>query len=101
MITGDSGYPINPYIVTPFLEVEPETREAAFNVRHKHTRCLIERTFGELKGKWRCLKKERTMCYQPKVAARFLKCCVILHNVLIIRRYILNFYFIIHQLFVL
>lgn len=88
MNTGDSRYPTSPYIVTPFADVQEGTREADFNVRHKHTRCLIERVFGELKGKWRCLKKERTMHYQPVVAANLFKCCVLLHSVLISQRYL-------------
>lgn len=77
---------MSPYIVTPFLELQPGTKEEDFNIKHKHTRCLIERVFEELKGKWRCLKKERTMYYSPEKAARFFKCCVILHHALMLRR---------------
>ncbi|KAF7996092.1 hypothetical protein HCN44_009928 [Aphidius gifuensis] len=85
-VTSDSGYSLTPYIVSPYEQVVIGTPQAEFNIRHKHTRCLIERVFGKLKGRWRCLKKERTMHYQPRVASRFLKCCVILHDASIIQR---------------
>ncbi|XP_015111758.1 putative nuclease HARBI1 [Diachasma alloeum] len=85
-LLGDKGYPLGPCVVIPYMAPGAGSPEARFNTRHMHTRCIIECTFGNLKGKWRCLKRDRTLNYQPYKASRLLKYCVILHNILIGRR---------------
>lgn len=43
----------------------------------------MERTFGLLKMRFRCLLKERTLRYTPEKASKFLKVCAALHNLCI------------------
>lgn len=55
-IFGDSGYALEPYMIVPFKNYRntvllPE--EQLFNDVHAKIRCLVERSFGILKGRWR------------------------------------------------
>ena len=53
-LLGDSGYPLQPWLLTPLLN--PHGRgEEVYNRRHKTARCVIERAFGLLKMRFRCL----------------------------------------------
>ena len=54
-LLGDSGYPLQPWLLTPLLN--PHGRgEEVYNRRHKTARCVIERAFGLLKMRFRCLQ---------------------------------------------
>nr|XP_033783575.1 putative nuclease HARBI1 [Geotrypetes seraphini] len=55
--------------------------EEEYNRRHRATRSIIERTFGQLKNRFRCLDRLRgQLLYRPeKVAQIFVACCM-LHN---------------------
>nr|XP_023027977.1 putative nuclease HARBI1 [Leptinotarsa decemlineata] len=76
----DSGYPLQPFLMTSFqnpLENSPESR---FNHAHIRARNCIERCFGILKMRFHCLLKERTLRYNPDFVASLLKACAVLHN---------------------
>lgn len=82
-LLGDNGYALRTWLMTPFIT--PGSRsELAYNRKHTRTRSVIERTFGLLKMRFRCLDKSGgTLQYSPqKVAAFFVACCV-LHNIAI------------------
>ena len=65
-ILGDSGYPLEPWLLTPFPENDvDEDYKRAFNSIHIKTRNTIERSFGVLKSIFRCLLKHRTLNYSP------------------------------------
>jgi len=56
-ILGDSAYPLMSNIIVPFRntgDLSPEERQ--FNTIHSASRCVIERAFARLKGKFRRLK---------------------------------------------
>jgi hypothetical protein len=83
-LLGDSGYPLRPWLLTPFRgNPDPGTLEAEYNSRHKQTRSLIERCNGELKMRWRCLLKDRILHYHPIKACKMIKACTVLHNMCI------------------
>ena len=67
--------------MTPFI-MPATVRKIVFNRKHTQTRSVIERTFGILKMRFRCLDRSGgTLQYGPqKVAAFFVACCV-LHNI--------------------
>ena len=69
---GDSGYPTLPYLMTPKLNEEPGTPSARYTEAHVSARSAIERCIGVLKGRWRCLRKERALHYQPEFAGGYL-----------------------------
>lgn len=79
--SGDSGYPLRTWLLTPFEDDPPEnTPEYHFNVAHKRTRSVIERCNGVLKMRFRCLLKHRTLHYKPAISCRIINSCVVLHN---------------------
>ena len=58
-------------------------QEEEYNVAHSRGRSVIERVNGNLKSRFRCLLKQRTLHYSPEAAAKITNACVILHNMCI------------------
>ncbi|XP_054167338.1 putative nuclease HARBI1 [Oppia nitens] len=53
-LLGDSGYPLEPQLMTPLSE--PRTpAQIRYNTAHMSTRNVVERAFGVLKMRFRCL----------------------------------------------
>jgi len=53
-----------------------------YNDVHTRARSVVERTIGQLKGRWRCLDKTGGMLlYSPQKACRIVLACSVLHNV--------------------
>ena len=78
MLLGDSGYACTPFLQTPYTH--PQTRlEECFNVAHKTTRCIIERTFGLLKRRFQILHSEIRMA--PDGVCTIIAACFVLHNI--------------------
>lgn len=82
-LLGDSGFPIEPWLLTPFLNCEENTPEERYNRCHKSTRNIIERCFGILKGRFRCLLRHRTLHYKPDIAGKICYAVAVLHNICI------------------
>ncbi|XP_018572113.1 putative nuclease HARBI1 [Anoplophora glabripennis] len=80
-LLGDSGYALRPWMLTPLLNVLPNTPEAAYNERQMSTRSIIERCNGVLKLRFRCLLKHRTLHYSPQRSSKIINACCILHNI--------------------
>ncbi|XP_067636002.1 putative nuclease HARBI1 isoform X2 [Eurosta solidaginis] len=55
-LLGDSGYPLEPWLLTPTPSSDNEER---YNKVHVKTRNPVERAYGVLKSRFRCLSKER------------------------------------------
>ena len=66
--------------MTPFRN--PETQgEQRYNDAHTRTRAVVERTFGLLKSRFRCLDNTRgTLLYSPNFVCQIISACCILHN---------------------
>lgn len=84
-LLGDAGYPLLPYLLTPIHGAAPHTREGRYTHQHSQIRNRVERTFGLLKGVWRCLNPHRVLHYQPEFAARIIYACATLHNIMLNR----------------
>lgn len=81
MLTGDSGFPTQPWLMTPLSN--PQTvEEKLYNKAHMSCRNPIERLNGVLKTRFRCLLKERCMRYTPVKAGLIINACAVLHNIL-------------------
>ncbi|XP_017477324.1 PREDICTED: putative nuclease HARBI1 [Rhagoletis zephyria] len=78
---GDSGYPLSPYLLTPFRHADSRTRESIFNKKHAKARNVVERTIGVLKCRFRCLLSDRKMRYDPAKATSIINICCAFHNI--------------------
>lgn len=66
--------------MTPVLNAAPGSREELYTSRHVQARNCIERCYGLLKSRWRCLLKDRVLHYHPYVASKITLACCVLHN---------------------
>nr|CAI5852796.1 unnamed protein product [Callosobruchus analis] len=55
-VLGDSGYPLLPYLLTPY-RVPRTPAQMRYNEAHTKTRNTVERLFGSLKRKFPCLRR--------------------------------------------
>ncbi|XP_063216851.1 putative nuclease HARBI1 [Bacillus rossius redtenbacheri] len=82
-LLGDSGYPLQQWLLTPVVGAAPGTPEYLYTSRHVATRSCIERCNGVLKSRFRCLRKDRVLHYKPTKAASIINACAVLHNLAI------------------
>ena len=77
-LIGDPAYPISKHLMKnyPGSNLTPEKEH--FNYRLSRARIQIERAFGHLKGRWRCLLKALE-CELDKVVLHATTACI-LHN---------------------
>jgi hypothetical protein len=68
-LIGDSGYPLEPWLLTPFAHVVPNSPEGNFNKALSKMRTIIEHVNGMLKGRFRCTHGHRALHYDPIRAA--------------------------------
>ncbi|XP_011863460.1 PREDICTED: putative nuclease HARBI1 [Vollenhovia emeryi] len=80
-LLGDSGYGLEPWLMTPITNAPEGSAEAQYTQCHSSTRNCIERTFGVLKNTWRCLLKHRVLHYKPIVVSNIVITCAVLHNI--------------------
>jgi len=86
MTVGDSGYPLEPWLMTP-VAAPTTPSEIAYNRRHCRTRVVIERCFGLWKSRFRCLDKSGgTLLYTAEKACRLVIATAVLHNFCISRQ---------------
>jgi len=80
MILGDGAYPPFRWLLKPFARHRHLTRrQRKFNRCVSSARAVVERAFGLLKMRWRCLNKKLEVEIE-NVPAIIIACCV-LHNI--------------------
>ncbi len=82
-LLGDNGYPLKTWLITPYIT--PTTRrQRVFNRVFSSARSVIERTFGVLKMRFRCLDRTGgSLSYSPQSVSAFFMACCVLHNIAI------------------
>ncbi|KAG8224835.1 hypothetical protein J437_LFUL002282 [Ladona fulva] len=79
-LLGNSGYPLQPWLMTPFCHPPPDTPEDRFNDSQAKAWSCVERCIGVWKSQFRCLRKDRTLHYTPERAGIIINACAVLHN---------------------
>jgi DDE superfamily endonuclease len=77
----DSGYPLLPWLITPFSWLTSDHRCKRFNKIHSRARQCIERAWGMLKARFRCLLKRLDSNIEN--TCPIIMACIMLHNVCI------------------
>ncbi|XP_033755823.1 putative nuclease HARBI1 [Pecten maximus] len=85
-LLGDSGYPLKEWLMTPIGHPRAG-QEERYNLAHCRTRNVVERAFGVLKARFRCLHKTGgSLPYNPQKCAKMIECAIRLHNLAIDNR---------------
>ncbi|KNE86487.1 hypothetical protein PSTG_20152, partial [Puccinia striiformis f. sp. tritici PST-78] len=85
-ILGDSGYPLEPWLLTPYKNTTQNSPESLFNSQFTKARCCVENVFGVLKGRFRCLLAARELHYSPSKASLITNVCCALHNICVLHK---------------
>ncbi|XP_055908351.1 uncharacterized protein LOC129943128 [Eupeodes corollae] len=80
-LLGDSGYPLEPFLLTPYRNASEDSRELNFNFIHSQARSIVERCIGRLKSRWRIILEERKLRYKPIRVVEVINVCAALHNI--------------------
>lgn len=83
IVTGDSAYPLTPWMMKIFDANNLSIAQRNFNSDLCSARQLIERSIGLLKIRFRCILGERKLRYMPRKVGKFVYACATLHNFLI------------------
>nr|CAD7438270.1 unnamed protein product [Timema bartmani] len=81
-LLGDSGYVLEPYLMTPICNALVNSPEGRYTACHRQTRNCVDRLFGVMKSEWQCLLKERVVKYTPLTAGRIITACAVLNNMM-------------------
>ncbi|KAB0790642.1 hypothetical protein PPYR_14916 [Photinus pyralis] len=73
------GYALQPWLLTPIenAEADPLSPQGRYTTQHILAKNVIERCFGVLKQRFRCLLKYRVLHYSPDRFAKIVWCCAL------------------------
>lgn len=79
-LIGDSGYPLQPWLLTPIRNPENQS-EQNYNYHHIRARNCVERLNGVLKKVFGCLSGDRGLHMSPSYTGTIINVCCTLHNI--------------------
>ncbi|PKI36404.1 hypothetical protein CRG98_043186 [Punica granatum] len=81
-IVGDSGYPLLPFLITPYEGTELSESSIKFNKRHLEVALVAQRALKRLKDNWGIIRGVMWRPDRHKLPRIILVCCL-LHNIAI------------------
>ncbi|CAM8958511.1 unnamed protein product [Rhodiola kirilowii] len=81
-LVGDSGYPLLPWLMTPYQGKDISNSRLEFNKRHFATRMVAQRALKRLKDMWKIIQGVMWRPDKHKLPSIILVCCL-LHNIII------------------
>ncbi|MBC2899603.1 hypothetical protein CFC21_112429 [Triticum aestivum] len=82
-IIGDAGYPLLPWLLTPYQEEELSDSKAEFNRRHSAATTSALKVLTRLKDTWQYLQGEMLCPFNPYSLDKVIYACCMLHNIVI------------------
>ena len=80
-LLGDSGYPLRPHLFTPVAN-PGDVHEEQYNEARRLARCIVERTIGRWKLRFRCLHKSGGgLQFAPAKSCAVICVTAMLHNI--------------------
>ncbi|KAK3887577.1 hypothetical protein Pcinc_008283 [Petrolisthes cinctipes] len=80
LLLGDSGYPLEPFLMTPVTNPTNEAEELYYRALVR-TRVIVELTLGVVKNRFRCIHRfGGELQYTPLRSAKIVSACLLLHN---------------------
>ncbi|XP_055902903.1 putative nuclease HARBI1 [Eupeodes corollae] len=80
-LLGYEGYPLSPWLITPFKDACAGTAESRFNESHSSALNVIKQTVGAWRNWCRCFLGTRQLHYSPKKAVQIINVAAALHNI--------------------
>uniref|UniRef100_A0ACD5WLS4 Uncharacterized protein n=1 Tax=Avena sativa TaxID=4498 RepID=A0ACD5WLS4_AVESA len=80
-IIGDAGFPLLPWLLTPYREKDLSDPEVEFNRRLSVVRAITLRGLARLKDTWKCLHGEFWRPENPHEFSDIIMVCCMLHNI--------------------
>jgi len=77
---GDSGNPLEPWLMNPLPHYREGTRQFKYTIKHCKARNVVERFFGVFKSVWRSLSYQWVLMYAPAMAGKIVNACAVFHN---------------------
>uniref|UniRef100_A0A453MXF8 DDE Tnp4 domain-containing protein n=1 Tax=Aegilops tauschii subsp. strangulata TaxID=200361 RepID=A0A453MXF8_AEGTS len=82
-IIGDAGYPLLPWLLTPYQEEGLSDSMAEFNRRHSAATTCALKALARLKDTWKCLQGETWWPANLETRSKIIYACCMLHNIVI------------------
>ncbi|KAM3296671.1 hypothetical protein ACQJBY_038825 [Aegilops geniculata] len=82
-IIGDAGYPLLPWLLTPYQEEDLSDSKAEFNRRHSAATTCALKALARLKDTWKCLQGETWWPANLETRSKIIYACCRLHNIVI------------------
>ena len=83
LVIADSAFPFMTWLMKPFTDAVLSEKQRYFNYRLSRARMVTESAYGQLKGRWRVLRKCESSSEKVRINAL---ACMVLHNVCLDRK---------------
>ncbi|KAM0866900.1 hypothetical protein ACQ4PT_042340 [Festuca glaucescens] len=82
-LVGDAGYPLLPWLLTPYQEEDLSDSKAEFNKRHSAATTCMKKALARFQDTWKFLQGQTSCPVNPETLAETIYACCILHNIVI------------------